>query len=304
MSALVTSSAGLIEVRIGSNKPIFSPIREFETSFFDEGARRSNVRASTTDSISGSIDTRSIDAYAQGVEITTQRRYDAGVVKIWSGEHGHQLRKNRFGMDNERLSSGTLAFADSDYFNAKRFIEAQDSSSPLWSGIITYPIVVGDNDQTENGNFNGVIEPLSIRKIANFTSIDAPFEAHDVKGAFGNGNYHSRGSTEQVVTVFEFNEREREIGFLDLIDTLGDIQLNGYFSDSLARLVPFKDERLIRNTSGSFYDSADLNAAISLMTGSTDNYIRSSYKSAACGRDYDNTTSVGTDSLAFGGMTY
>ena len=43
---------------------------------------------------------------------------------------------------------------------------------------------------------------------------------------------------------------------------------------------------------------------MSMMTGSTDNYIRYDEVSATCGWYYDNNMSVGTDSLAFGGMTY
>lgn len=301
MTSLVTSSAGILNSRIGSHKRIFAPILETDLSFFDESERQVYIRAASEDSISGSIDTRTIDAYAQGVEITSQRRYDAGMVKIWSGEPGHQTRKSRFGMDSSRVF--TTQFADSDYFKPVKFIEAQASASPLWSSVITLPIIIGDN-LNENDDFNGVIEPLSIRKVVNFTSTDLPFESHAVRGLFGNGNCDIRGGSSQVVSMLEFNEFDKDSGFLDLVELIGDTPMNGFFSDALAHIAPFKDERLVRNMSASYYVPSDMVAALSLMTGSTNNYVQSGFKSAACGRDYDNTTVVGTDSIAFGGMTY
>lgn len=302
MTTAVSASGGLFDTRLSAYKQLFTQISHEETTFFDECVRPLNIRSLTTASISGSIDTREIDPYTQGVELTSQRRYDAGVVKIWSGEPGHQLRKNRFGMDRNIVAGTT--FADSDYFNPQTYLQLQVSRSPLWSSIITFPILVEDTDQSENDNFNGVIEPLSIRKVANFSSIDVPFEAHAVRGAYGNGNIDALGTTDQVVTIFEIREREREVGFLDLVDAMGNTPLNGYFDGTLVRMSPFVDQRLVRNTSASIYMSSDIVGYLSHMTGSTDNYIRPGYKSATCGRDYDNITDIGTDSLAFGGMTY
>jgi len=302
MTELFTSSTGLLGSRIAVNRSIFSAVAEAETVCFDEGPRPLNTRDRTVNSLSGSIDTREIDAYAQGVELSQQRRYDAGIFKIWAGEPGHQLRRNRFGMDrNDRPSK---AFADADFFDPVTFVDAQDAASPFWTPIFTFPIITSDSDQSENENFNGVIEPLSIRKVANFSSIDTPFEAHAVRGAFGNGNIDKQNSSDQVVSIYEFSEDEREIGFLDLVDLIAGIPLNGFFDGTMAHLEPFTDRRLVRNTVRSTTMESDMTAALSLMTGSTDNYIQPGFRSAVCGRDYDGSTVNGIDSLAFGGMTY
>ena len=48
----------------------------------------------------------------------------------------------------------------------------------------------------------------------------------------------------------------------------------------------------------------DMVKVFQIMTGSTDNYVPPGKKSATCGFVYDNIGYVGTDSIAFGGMTY
>jgi hypothetical protein len=44
--------------------------------------------------------------------------------------------------------------------------------------------------------------------------------------------------------------------------------------------------------------------ALAALSGSTENYVSSKYKSATAGIDYDNNSSIGTDSITFGGMVY
>ena len=66
----------------------------------------------------------------------------------------------------------------------------------------------------------------------------------------------------------------------------------------------FDDTRYARNVPPPASEDASLLSVMSMMTGSTDNYIRYDEVSATCGWYYDNNMSVGTDSLAFGGMTY
>ncbi len=89
-----------------------------------------------------------------------------------------------------------------------------------------------------------------------------------------------------------------------MIGPSGSVQpLNGFFIFDTSHRRPFDDTRYIRNTlPSSSYDST-LNAALSLMSGSTDNYVSFKQKSGVAGAYYDNTP-AGTDSIAFGGMTY
>ena len=275
-----------------------------DTSFFDEGPRIPNVKPLTASGINtGSIDTFAIDGYRQGVEITQQKYFDAGYAKIHAGEPGHILRKNTFGISNN-FRNTSPSFKDIDYFNPVLYIEAQDTNSPLLFSLITFPIITSDNDETENYLFNGVIEPFTIRSRASFFSIEAPFESHEVKGALMAGNTDQTYASDQVLTV-DRHVLTQQIFYLDMVDMFeGQIPMNGFFNHIKLPLLPFVDERLIRDTiSTSVYDE-DMIEALSLMSGSTGNYISVGYRSATAGKDYDNNVSIGTDSITFGGMVY
>lgn len=293
MTSHLTSSAATLNSNYGSSIPLFSPVPNVDPSFFDEGPHQPDTNVFT--SLSGAMDTSAIDAYTQGVEITSDKRYVSGIAKIWSGEPGHILKNNRFGMDKV-LFPGS-AFSDADLFSPSRFLEAQAVASPLWSSIFTFPLIVGDDDRSDNLNFDGVIEPLSIRRPASFTSTDSPYEAHDVHGSFGVGNIDHIRSTDQVLTI-DYIEPSKHIGaFIDGGTTT-------VVQNTLATRLPFFDERLVRNETPPTEETAAMIASLSPMSGSTDNYIKHNQRSAACGWYYDNTTVTGTDSLAFGGMTY
>lgn len=273
-----------------------------DTVFFDEGPRVSRVSPLSTINTS-SIDTLDVDPYRQGVEITQLKHFDAGIVKIHAGEPGHVLRRNRFGMDkNFRPEPG---FEELDYFNPVRFLKAQIPGSPLTSNIITFPIITGDNDQIENYYYDGIIEPLFIREIASFFSIEVPFSSHDVRGAVMNGNIDSRKASDQVLTVDFFEPERMQIEYLDIVDMPdGTIATSGFFKNIKSARRPFKDERFVRNVIVSSSYLSEMTNAMNLMTGSTDNYISSKQRSATCGWSYENNAAVGTDSLAFGGMTF
>jgi hypothetical protein len=252
----------------------------------------------------------------QGVELTQTKHFDAGVVKIHAGEPGHQLRRNSFGMGKSFRSNPR--FEELDYFNPLDYVTAQDSDSPLFFNIITFPIITSDNDHIENYVFDGVIEPLTIRARASFFSIDVPFESHEVKGAVMNGNIDPHGASDEIRTVYVRDLLEN-IPFLDqYADSTPFIEeglsltgsyassVVGYFQYSRSNNLAFNDSRYPRNTiSTNSYDT-DIHAALSLMSGSTDSYINTHLleRSATCGWDFENNIVIGTDSLAFGGLTY
>lgn len=296
------TSAPLLDARSVAFQPLFSAQPVHDTLYFDEGPRIPNYKSNTYDSLSGAMDTRGVDAYAQGVEITRQSQYDAGMVKIWSGEPGHKLLYTRFGQDRNYFPNP--GFAEMDYFSPVRYLEAQEHDSPLWWNIITFPIITGDNDTAENYDFNGIIEPLSIRSSVAFFSIEVPQESHAIRANFGGGNVNSLGGSDRILTVDYFEPTREMIGYLDMIDMEAGRPTVGYFRHEFATLLPFVDERFIRNQPLEGTESAEAIAALSEMTGSTDNYVRHNQRSATCGWYYDNNSGVGTDSLAFGGMTY
>lgn len=282
----------------------FKSVYKDDPVFFDEGPRVLDQRPVLgTSANTSSIDIGSIDPWRQGVEITQQKHFDAGMVKIHAGEPGHMLRRNRFGMDRNFRTE--VAFEELDYFNPRNFLLSQEIDSPLNFNIITFPIITSDNDQIENYIFDGVIEPFTIKSRAAFFSIDVPFEAHEVKGAVMGGNTDSTMSSDMVLTVDYYDVRQRQVGYLDLVDMIdGRFPLNGFFNTDKAPCAPFMDERYVRNVDAPVTYDSTMTAALSMMSGSTENYISSLQRSATAGWTYDSTTNVGTDSIAFGGMVH
>lgn len=297
-----STSAPLLDARPMAFQPLFAPMPVHDTLYFDEGPRLPRYKSATSGSLSGSINTVAIDAYAQGVEITRQAQYDAGLVKIWSGEPGHKLLYTRYGMDRNYFPDP--GFAEMDYFSPQRYLEAQEHDSTLWYNIITFPIITGDNDQAENYDFNGIIEPLTIRSSVAFFSIEVPLESRSVKANLAAGNINQIGGADRILTVDYFEPTQELTGFLDMVDIVANRPTVGYFRHEFSTLLPFKDERFIRDQPPTGAESPEAIAALSNMTGSTDNYVRYNQRSATCGWYYDNNAGIGTDSLVFGGMTY
>src|SRR3990167_4997598 len=208
------------------------------------------------------MNTSAIDAYTQGVEITSDKRYVSGIAKIWSGEPGHVLKNNRFGMDKVTLPGS--AFADLDLFNPTRFLEAQDAASPLWSSILTFPIIVGEDDRIESLSLDGVIEPLTIRSVASFISTEMPYPSHATKGAVMAGNLDQYGGTDLVLTVDVY----------DIDSIVPYVDADHYQVEASADVLPFIDDRLVRNETFQDGESGTLVVAMSPLGGSTENYVK------------------------------
>lgn len=286
----------------GSFKPTFSPLPVSDTTYYDDGPPALRTKATTSDSLSGSMGNLSSSyPFVQGVEITKQSQYDAGTVKIWSGEPQHRLSLTAFGQGKTFFADP--GFVEMDLFDPVRYLRAQEAASPLFNDLLTFPIVTGDNDQLENLNFDGIIEPLSIRPIVAFFSIDTPFEAHTVRATLMAGNTNQVGGTERVLTVDYYEPDRQVVGYLDMVDIIDGHPLNGFFRHAFTTNLPFVDERLVRNDRRSSADDPEMVETFSEMTGSTDSYVHHNQRSATCGWYYDNN-GAGTDSLAFGGMMH
>jgi hypothetical protein len=260
--------------------------------YFDEGPPPVEPELTNPTRVSGevraNIDTRMIDGYRQGVELTLQKHYDMGTVKIHSGEPNHVLRQNRFGMDVRHYEE-SHAFMDNEKFNPFRFIQKQEKFSYLYDDIFTLPFVIGDNDEVTTRNFDGVIEPLTIRDIVGFRSIESPFVAHNVKANIAGFDDPNLGAC-QIVQVDYFNFNSDIITYDD----------RGYFKYEFTYLKPFSDSQ---ETSTGFADD-ELSLALRLMKPATENFIPENKRSFSAGWDYDGNIKIGTDSIAFGGMTY
>ena len=262
---------------------LFSPSNANTPAFFDEGPQVV-VRPTKKTNLSGSLNNLSGSyAYVQGVEITQQEQYVAGLVKV-----------------------RPAGFADAEKFSALQFVKAQANGSPLWSKTLAYPLIVGDIDQVETVDLTGVIEPLTIRAAAGMFSTFVPAEAHSIQGSVGEGNRDPRGGGEAVLTVDFFAPKRSIVPFLDQVNATNTLPTPGFFQNNFAVLDPFLDARYSRNTTSTNGDVEDaiLIDSMDHMTGSTDNYIRFNQRSATCGWSYDANVAIGTDSLVFGGLTH
>lgn len=244
----------------------------------------------------GSMNTSTFDRFRQGVEITRARHFFEGAgLKIHAGEPGHVVRKNSYGMDRNVVKQDY--YSEKEYYDPLKFIKSEQ--------VISYPLITSDFNETENYNFNGVIEPLSIRAVAALYSIDVPFEAHSVKGMLMDGNSDMTLASSRVLTVYETNEKYKIQPWLDLIDMMGEVvkvPTLAYFNDDKTFINPFNDTR--NKVQLSTNVTLDMSNALLKMSGSTENYISDIEKSATCGWTYGDDWQKGTDSIAFGGFAY
>lgn len=203
----------------------------------------------------------SLDSYKNGVEITQDKHWIAGLTKITAGTPGHLQEFMRYGIIDVSAFSLLHTFntslvdksgqARSVYVNdlslknfqdqsgnerkilssenpADRFTEIEpfDPVAFVSTGgdmsLFTYPIVTKSSNQSENYVLDGVIEPLTIRPVVSNFSINVPFEPHAVRGDFGNGNTNTRLQADQVFSVDYFTPKNvNKTPYLDAVDMIG-----------------------------------------------------------------------------------
>ena len=282
------------------------------------------------------IDTSIIDFARQGVEITQQKYFDAGLVKIWSGEQNSISLKLDYGEETTRYDnvvfvdrsySDAIQMLKSDFSNVREkivdddvFVEADQiidfenenivisSLSKVSLGppvhITTFPILYDSVDYVavREITFDGVLEPLSIRARAIYLTSDALGDIHSCNGSVGTGNIDSEKKSDTLVSIdklistfvpFDDAKVQRQRSIMKTV---------GYFTND-DTIKPFVDDRLLLNFGTDNSLETDMIEAVSLMTGSTENYINPGEYSMSTGFTYENCP-AGTDSLVFGGMGY
>ena len=215
--------------------------------------------------ISNSMDTSAVDPFRQGIELTKPEYFQQGIMKIWSGRQGHTVDLNRYGQQDDEL------FPDKTYFEE---VTAFDPVLSLTDQYTNRPIIINSAINTNENGFDGIIEPLSIRRIATFTSIDAPFEPHSVKANMESGNFNLLRNADQVVSKYNFKE---DFGgsnlFEDNVDMVGTIPTNiGFWPASSTKLLGFDDSRVRDGVILPISASADMQQALKAMNPPTDNY--------------------------------
>jgi len=276
---------------------------EVQKRWFDEGP----VIIKKYDAINtSSIQTSEIDVFRQGVEIT-QNKHFIGTFKISAGTPGHIVKPTSYGVNNFDIISEN-SYVETDYFDPIAYMQAQEFGGEL-EDLITFPIVIGDSNQLENVNFNGIIEPFSIRPVISFYSIEWPFESHSVKGDFVGGNTRKISrSNDRILSIDDFYDDSNSSWYLDSFDLEGSdfpVKREGYLNFNLETLKPWDDTTVYLKKMG--IDGTkfeDFQQTFQEMTGTTGNYIEPGKRSACCGFVYDGSTVLGTDSIVFGGLGY
>ena len=260
------------------------------TTYFDEGP---NVRVNSHPVNSSSLDTSAIDGYRQGVELTSQKFFDAGFVKIHVGEPGHILRQANFG-DFTRIQPHDT-FCDPQFPNTRDPVSyVKMVNKPTHAEVV----IPGTTDIYRL--LDGVLEPFSISPHHVFIRSRNSFikDAAQFHGNFEQGNLDATNASDRVLSVDYFDLDLSTTAFVD------STTVQVYDAKSKKSVeAPYSDARYIRNADTTS-EGTSMDAALSLMSGSTDNYVSFKQLSAATGWYYDLSVSQGTDSISFGGMTY
>lgn len=263
----------------------------------------------------------SIDSYRNGIEITEEKHWTAGSVKITAGTPGHLYTSDRYGVSDISILSEDR-YIEVDVFDPVRYVRSGGDPE-----LFTYPIITSDANQLENYILNGIIEPFPIRPVISNFSINFPFEPHSTKGEFGNGNINTSFSSDEVLAVDYYLSSASIVidnasgsrvvtgnaPYLDAVDMMsisaqtGSVYVGppiGYFSMDNNKVLPFFDVVYPRNqVPSSSYDSSMISILLR-MTGSmkSQEYVNRKQRSATTGFLYDNPQ--GVDSIAFGGLLF
>lgn len=249
----------------------------------------------------------SVYSYRNGVEITQEKEWVAGLVKITAGTPGHLYEKTLYGCPDISIISPNTYY-DIEVFNPIKFVETGGDPE-----LFTYPIITADYNQVENYILNGIIEPFPIRPVISNFSINFPFEPRSVKGDFGNGNLNTKFSTDNVVSSDYFTPGVQNAApYLDAVGVIGlesdsaGVVIGpsfGYFNIDDNKLSPYEDIVHPRGELiSSSYDSG-MKDVVNRMNPLGTTYIDRKSVSFSCGFIFNNAPK-GTDSIAYGGLLY
>lgn len=219
---------------------------------------------------SSSINTTETDPYRQGVELTQEKHYQAGPVKIHAGEPGHQLRPNTAG----EPAAGTLFPDDMFFQEIDMFDPVLYMTNNVDFSFLSQKIAFRASTTTDGFNYDGIIEPLAIRTVVTFMSVNASLEPHSVHGSVESANFNPFIHADRIVDVQKFLEvTVGSFPFEDNTDSMNDMPLNvGYFPMETRRIFPFDDSQL---KIGHFSLSTDdeMRQRVTEMNPGIDNYI-------------------------------
>jgi len=97
-------------------------------------------------------------------------------------------------------------------------------------------------DASNAFSFDGVIEPLDIRRLADQSSIEIPYVARSVKGSMG-GEEDKFKNTAVITDEVELEEikNPQTVWFLDSVEHMGTVDVPGIQNVNEASIAPFAD---------------------------------------------------------------
>lgn len=242
------------------------------TTPFFEGSNPSDRRRITF--LSNSIDTSEVDPFRQGVELTQAKHFQQGIAKIWSGVPGHAIEMVEIGQNDDEIFPEHRHYEEVERFNPVLYL----------TDFYTNQVVVIDSAVSMNeSTFDGIIEPLTIRRVISFTSIESPFESHSVKGNLESGNWNPFHNSDQLISKYDITEINLGTNFYeDNADMTGQIPTNiGFWPALTTRVKAFDDSRTPDGTMISSRALEDMKEALKSMDPATDNYLPENFVSSA-----------------------
>lgn len=237
------------------------------------------IRRSTT---SGSMNTSAVDAFRQGVELTQDKFYQLGPVKIHSGEPQHMLRQNNVGEPTESLFPNQTNFLEIDVFDLLTFMQ-RDVSQTFLSTFIAFRA----SATVDWSIMDGIIEPLSVRPMVTFTSIYSPIEPHQVRGNVEGGNYSIIIHSDKIAPIQRFDEiRVGSDPLIDTVDAINGVPVNIPFFPAYNRTIkPFNDAQVKSGIILSSSFDSDIRRYVQEMSPETESYVPDGYFASTTGWD-------------------
>lgn len=291
---------------------------------------------------SSSIGTTDIDPFRQGVEITLEKYAANGSFKISAGTPGHIIKPVCYGANPDVNISSANFYREVDNFNPVSYISLSGSTArgrvygteedfldrrSAYNGVIE-PLSIRalegffSNElpfqmhaiRVEFMEGNSDLSTFSNQQVLTVDYVPNKLVAANGSRGYVAGNicysnsawfFDGRnvsrvapGSGSLSASLYMSSPTNGSVKYL-----LTDIQQT---NRSLNAVASFDDSKnyLARMGRSVAQDGADLVAIFNTMTGSTGNYVPPGKKSATTGFMYDNIGYAGTDSIAFGGLTY
>lgn len=249
-------------------------------------------------SATAGYNTSEIDQFRQGVEIRNSRDRYNGIFKISAGTEDHVIEESVFGQ--------VFPFEEGLPFEEKDRL----TQCIILSGSNNIGQSELDSNFLDDSQLNGTLEPLNIRDVATFSSIESPFVAHSIKGHLQEGNEQNLfGGSDTIIQFVEIKTASISDPYLDSSElfvsgSAVSISTPGPFFGAEKIINAYNET--IRLRPALITTSSMSNDMISVLASSSNNSIAEElfplgYISAAAGWNFEGNQ-IGTDSISFGGM--